>query len=128
MCNNYCGRKKISRFPRRLKSRSVNCIVSLQQSFMPRTALLFLILLLSFIYQFSYSQGKGQLSGRVVDRGTQAPLPGISVLLQDGTGSTTDSSGAFRFTELDVKTYSIEFTGIGYKPRSLFNIVVNVYR
>ncbi len=82
---------------------------------------------LSFLFfTVASAQGNGRLSGKVVDKATQKPLPGISVLLQDSTkGTTTDSSGTFRFTDLDIKAYTIVFSGIGYKSQSIFNIVIS---
>lgn len=78
-----------------------------------------------FYLSNGYAQGNGRLSGKVVDLSTQRPLAGISVILQgERVGMNTDSSGAFRFTELPIKTYTIEFSGIGYKPQSRYNIVI----
>lgn len=80
---------------------------------------------LFLIYLNAGAQNNGRLSGKVVDRATQTPLAGISVSLQGTTtGTTTDSTGVFRFTNLDVRTYNIDFTGVGYKPQSLFNIII----
>ncbi len=83
----------------------------------------FLLLLIS---NKSQAQDNGRLSGRVVDRGTQRPLPGISVSLQGtGIGTSTDSAGVFRFTGVGETSYSVNFSGIGYKPQTIFNIVLN---
>jgi CarboxypepD_reg-like domain/TonB-dependent Receptor Plug Domain len=87
-----------------------------------------LLLLFGFIIIGSNTraQDNGRLSGRVVDRGTQILLAGISVMLEGTTlGITTDSSGTFRFKDLPIKTYNVTFTGSGYKPQTIFNIVVN---
>jgi hypothetical protein len=71
------------------------------------------------------AQGNGRLSGRVVDRATQKPLTGITVLLQDSSkGTTTDSSGSFRFTDLEIKTYNLVFSGVGYNPQTYYNLVI----
>ncbi|MEO5998269.1 MAG: carboxypeptidase-like regulatory domain-containing protein, partial [Chitinophagaceae bacterium] len=86
---------------------------------------LLLILILLFTLTNSHAQGNGRLSGKVVDRSTQMPLAGISVVVQGApAGMTTDSSGSFRFTNLEIKTYNIDFTGVGYNPQSRYNIVV----
>ena len=72
------------------------------------------------------AQGSGRLYGKVVDRATQTPLAGISVTLLDSSkGTITDSVGAFRFTDLPIKTYAIVFTGVGYKPQTQYNIVIS---
>lgn len=82
-------------------------------------------LFLCAMQHFAAAQANGRLSGRVVDRATQAPLAGISVQLQGASaGSITDSTGAFIFTELEIRSYNIDFSGIGYKPQTRFNIVI----
>ncbi len=93
---------------------------------MQRTSVLFFSSLLCFASQFSFSQTTVRLSGRVVDRATQAPLQGISVSLQGlQVGSITDSSGSFVLTDLVIRSYNIEFSGVGYKAQTLFNIVMS---
>src|SRR5687768_11526965 len=82
--------------------------------------------LLLFLFTDAGAQGAGRLYGKVVDRATQMPLAGISVTLQDSSkGTTTDSAGTFRLTDLPIKTYNIVFTGVGYKPQTQFNIVIS---
>lgn len=79
-----------------------------------------------FVILFSNATAQGRLSGKIVDRATQMPLAGITVTLQDTTiGTTTDSAGTFRFTDLSIKTYNVLFTGVGYKQQTLFNIVIS---
>src|SRR6476620_1510575 len=72
------------------------------------------------------AQGNGRLTGRVVDGPTQKPLAGITVSLQDSErGTLTDSAGIFRFTDLDIKTYNLVCTGVGYKPQTFYNLVIS---
>ena len=90
-----------------------------------KTLPLWFVASLFLMYLNAGAQNNGRLSGKVVDRATQSPLTGISVSLQGATaGTTTDSTGVFRFTNLETGTYSIEFTGVGYRPQSLFNIII----
>lgn len=81
---------------------------------------------LFLIYLNAGAQGNGKLSGKVLDRATQLPLSGISVSLE-GTlkGTVTDSAGLFRFADLDVKTYNLVFSGVGYKSQSYYNVVIS---
>jgi hypothetical protein len=73
-----------------------------------------------FLFITAGAQDNGRLSGRVVDRATQLPLAGVSVSLPDSfTGTTTDSAGIFRFTDLANKTFTIVFTGVGYQPQTI---------
>ncbi len=91
-----------------------------------KTPQLLFTILSFFLFTLANAQENGRLSGTVVDRATQTPLAGISVSLQGTTiGTTTDSAGVFRLTGLAVKTYNIEFTGVGYKPQTYFNIVIS---
>lgn len=87
---------------------------------------LLLTLVLLFNVLLAYTQANGRLSGRVIDRTTQMPLMGISVSLQ-GTaiGTTTDSSGSFRFASLLPASYIISFSGVGYQSETRNNIVIN---
>jgi hypothetical protein len=87
----------------------------------------FLLLVLSFvIYNITQAQQTSSVTGIVIDKANQLPLPNISVALS-GTalGITTDSAGKFTLNNIPVKTYNIVFTGTGYKSFTLFNVVVN---
>lgn len=93
---------------------------------MKKAAPYLLTLVCILIYSTVGAQGNGRLFGKIVDRATQMPLEGISVALQ-GTnqGTTTDSSGDFRFTDLNIKTYNLVFSGVGYTPQTIYNIVIS---
>ena len=83
-------------------------------------------LLFFLVVSNAAAQGKGRISGKVVDRATQMPLPGLSVFLEDSLiGTVTDSTGNFLFTNLGTRSYTINFTGIGYNPQTYYNIVVS---
>ncbi len=71
------------------------------------------------------AQNNGFISGNIIDKNTQKPLQGASVLLNPGgKGMTTDESGSFRFSGVVAGTYSIEITNLGYKKLSLTNLIV----
>ena len=92
---------------------------------MQKAPQLLLSVLFFFFFTNAVAQGNGRLYGKVVDRATQLPLAGVSVSFQDTSkGTTTDSAGTFRFTDLAIKTYTIVFTGVGYKPQTYYNIVI----
>ncbi len=72
-----------------------------------------------------FAQGNGYISGTLVDKNTQKPLAGASVVLKPGEkGATTNESGIFTFTGIAAGTYSIEITTLGYKKLLLPNLVV----
>lgn len=88
------------------------------------TAILYFVLLNTF--SIVNAQNIGQLSGRVVDRATQKQLVGISVALENNTrGTTTDSTGFFRFTDLNVGSYNLTVTAVGFQLQAFYNIVIN---
>ena len=72
------------------------------------------------------AQQTGSVTGVVIDKSSQLPLASISVQLSaTSLGIITDSTGKFTITNIPVKTYNIIFSGTGYKPYTLFNVVIN---
>ena len=91
-----------------------------------RAPQLLLTILFFLFFTAARAQGNGQLSGKVVDRATQSPLAGVSISLQDSSkGTVTDQAGIFRFTDLEIKTYNLVFSAVGYKPQTYYNIVIS---
>ncbi|MCK6610724.1 MAG: TonB-dependent receptor [Bacteroidia bacterium] len=71
-------------------------------------------------------QGKtGQISGVVKDKNSQELLVGASVGLEGTTiGALTDADGKFKIQGIPVKSYNIKINYVGYKPATLFNVVI----
>ena len=89
--------------------------------------LFFLFSLLLFVFtQNAFSQSNGSISGKIIDKLTQQPLPNANVILE-GTdkGTVADSNGIFRIMNIGLKTYNITFTSISYKSVTLYNITIN---
>lgn len=85
------------------------------------------LLLVVLFYSISIAQPlqQGSLSGTIVDKNTQRPLVGATVLLNPYSKSTiTDSTGAFRFIGLTPGTYNITISTLGYKPVTLNNVLI----
>jgi CarboxypepD_reg-like domain/TonB-dependent Receptor Plug Domain len=62
------------------------------------------------------AQSKIDFKGQVIDFDTRAPIAGVTVSLQPtGKNTITDEKGMFAF-QLDVDSYSLLFTMIGYRP------------
>lgn len=82
--------------------------------------------LLIFIAFAAKAQNNGRISGSVVDKATQKPLPLTSIILE-GTdkGTVADSNGLFRITGIELKTYNISFSLTGYKKFTLYNVIIN---
>lgn len=82
----------------------------------------FLLLLLLFPF-FALAQ-TGTLRGTVLDRSAQRPLVGVSIQFPDSSrGTLTDSAGNFTLTA-PTGSYNLTATAIGYKPQTLFNLVL----
>jgi len=76
------------------------------------------LIVLSAVARQSSAQA---IEGRVVDADTRSSLPGATVVLFSGpiqlTGQITDADGAYRFSGLNISTYILETSFIGYKTR-----------
>lgn len=81
-----------------------------------------LILLSGFIVSAS-AQNKGTITGQVIDKATQLPLEAVSVKVENTEwGTITDSLGRFRIAGISTKSYNVQFSKIGYKTYTLYNI------
>ena len=88
--------------------------------------ILLMFLALEIIAQQALGQSNGSISGKVLDKLTQQPLPGANVVLEGSNlGVTADTTGTFRLTEIALKTYNITFTAVSYKSETLYNITIN---
>lgn len=67
----------------------------------------------------------GTISGTVIDRASQAALPGVNVsLVGTTTGTTTDDAGRFTLRNVGAGTYTLELTMIGYRAERREGLVV----
>ena len=64
----------------------------------------------------AWGQNTGKLAGTVIDRSTNEPLPGATVVI-DGTqiGTSTNSDGEYVVIGVPVGNYSIRASYIGYE-------------
>ncbi len=71
----------------------------------------------------------GKISGRVVDKSTKEPLPGVNVVIV-GTemGAATDENGFYVILNVPVGTYAIRAQYIGYQTTTIENIRVHANR
>lgn len=89
----------------------------------------FLLALTASIFLWNDSllaQNKGSITGLVLDKSTQQPAAATSVRV-NGTqiGVIADSLGIFQVTNIPVGTYNIDFSKVGYRSSTLYNIVVS---
>lgn len=81
-----------------------------------------LVLLLS---SQAFSQGAGEISGKVIDKETKTPLPDAVVeILETKEKSGTDDNGEFKFKGLKEATYRLKVTYIGYIPFVKSDLVI----
>ena len=71
-------------------------------------------------------QETGTLTGRVLERRTQAPLPGVNILLLDTErGASTGADGRFRISGVPVGTYRVRASFIGFRPHIEPDVVIS---
>jgi len=74
---------------------------------------------------FAQAQGLGSVAGTVTGKNTQQFLAGITLTLRPGErNATTDQQGNFRINGIPAGSYSLTFTGVGFQPKTLNNIVI----
>ena len=62
------------------------------------------------------AQGRGILSGRVIDKATNAPLTGAQVFIKDSNyGSVTNYQGRYRIAGLESGSYTLVVSYLGYE-------------
>ncbi|HOK51754.1 MAG TPA: carboxypeptidase-like regulatory domain-containing protein [Bacteroidales bacterium] len=68
------------------------------------------------------------ISGQVIEKATQQPLPGAHVMvtsIDPPLSTTTDEKGNFKINQVPVGRISLTVSYIGYKPIQLNNIILN---
>lgn len=81
------------------------------------------LLLLS--YGILYGGITGKITGRVVEEGSNAPLPGVNVVVEGTTfGATTDLDGVYFILNVTTGVYEVKVSMIGYTPVTVKQVVV----
>jgi hypothetical protein len=85
----------------------------------------FIVALFSICFQISQAQVSpvAKLSGYILDKNNQRPLPGATIQLQTGKGTTSDSSGFFRIST-SPGTYNVTVSSLNYTTKTISNIVL----
>lgn len=88
----------------------------------PAMCLAVIFLLLT---NLSFAQGKGILSGKVVDADLGDGMPGVNVVIE-GTmmGAATDLEGSYRLENIPVGVYTVVATFIGYSKVTIEDVVI----
>ncbi|MEI7524752.1 MAG: TonB-dependent receptor [Mariniphaga sp.] len=82
-----------------------------------------------FLYtSFIQAQPLQVVRGRIIDKESKIPLPGVNILLLNSEplkGTVTDKDGNFRMEKIVVGRQSFQISLIGYKPLLVASILVN---
>lgn len=74
----------------------------------------------------AFAQNTGSISGTIIEKNTQQSLPGAIIRIEGTTiGTVSDADGRFRILNIPVKTYNVGVKFSGFKPITLYNVVVN---
>lgn len=86
-----------------------------------------LLMLLLLIVSGTYAQTtKGIISGKVVDEVSKEPIPGVNVQVVGSTsGASTNLDGEFRISNLEIGTYQIRVSAVGYNTIIKSDVIVN---
>ncbi len=75
----------------------------------------------------SYSQSTGSIGGRVVDAKDNTPLIGATIKIEGSKmGAITDDNGEYVILNVDVGTYNVECSYIGYDTKKQKDVKVSV--
>ncbi|KAF0151232.1 MAG: TonB-dependent receptor plug [Ignavibacteria bacterium] len=89
--------------------------------------ILFLILFLFINSALLIAQaGKAKIIGEVIDEATKEPIPGVNVtIVGSAIGAATDIDGKFDVTNLEIGTYQVRVSAVGYNTIVKSDVVVS---
>lgn len=74
-------------------------------------------------------QNKGKIAGKVTDKFTRQPVPGVNILIEGTSiGAASDLNGDFLIEGVEPGSYRLKATAIGYESLIKTDIVVNTAR
>lgn len=86
----------------------------------------FLTILLLSVASITFAQQTGSIVGKLTDKDyNNEPLPFANVIIKDtATGTTSDFDGLYALENLEVGTYTIVYSFVGYESVEIDNIAV----
>jgi hypothetical protein len=88
-----------------------------------------ILILLIFSCTSAIAQNTGILKGKIIDEETQAPVEDALIeILNTGLKQNSDVNGEFIFDKLELNTYQIRISAIGYNPIIKSDLVINASR
>lgn len=83
------------------------------------------LLIIFFCVSISFSENRGQVLGKVIDKSSREGLTGVTVrLVETNYGAITNKEGRFIIRNIQPGIYTIQATGVGYEPFVEANISV----
>jgi outer membrane cobalamin receptor len=101
---------------------------------MNRSFLILFLVLLFPILLFSQTKSPGTISGRIIDKQTNAPVEYANIVLRDTinhnmvNGVVSDSNGYFRLKDVPYGTFYLEYSFIGYEKQRSPTVIINKKR
>jgi len=89
--------------------------------------LFFLVVILSLLAtQIALAGTTGKLTGRVYDKSTGVPLPGVNVIIRGSSmGAATNLDGGYFIINVPVGTYTMTASMMGYSPLEVQNVQIS---
>ncbi len=92
---------------------------------MKKQLFLLLFLIINFV-SINAQTGKAKIIGEVIDEATKEPIPGVNVTIAGTTlGAATDFDGKFTISNLEIGTYVVRVSAVGYNTIVKPDVVVN---
>ncbi len=90
----------------------------------PLKIAVFVFLLIS-LPVFLFAGTTGKIAGKVTDKSSGEPLPGVNVIIEGTTlGAATDINGDFYILNVPVGTYTVKVVYVGYRTMTFKNVRV----
>ncbi|SVD31676.1 uncharacterized protein METZ01_LOCUS384530, partial [marine metagenome] len=87
------------------------------------------ILIFFLLFQMSFSQTSGKISGRALDEANDMPLVGANIIIsQTQAGVSVDDKGYFNLINVGPGKYTIKAMMIGYETVNIEDVIVSVNR
>jgi len=85
------------------------------------------ILVAIFVASAAWAGTTGKIAGKILDKETGEPLPGVSVLIAGTTiGAATNIQGEFFIINVPPGTYDLKASLVGYGPVEVKNVMVSI--
>jgi outer membrane receptor for ferrienterochelin and colicin len=90
---------------------------------------LLLLIVISTLSSFAQLR-KGDITGKVINSRTQEPIPSVNILIVEkpALGTSSDIEGGFKLSGLEVGTYNLKISAVGYAQQVITNVVVSTGR